>query len=231
MTIAATTMTNAETVAVAARNNPPDVRMRPGRLRAAGVAGRRRGALHVVWGHRLGSGNGAVPVQQKRTRRPGRKSGQAVTIVWRPSPEVVERANVTRLMRAHGIATEEELIERLDLGRRVVLGRRDPRPRPRVLRALHLDPRHLPRGRVGDVVRRRVGEPRAQLRRPMGRTHPRRRRDRVGGRGGHHPASLVPRAAREASDRLANGLAALGVRSLDAVGIFLPPTPEAVVAR
>src|SRR5215218_3593010 len=38
------------------------------------------------------------------------------------------------------------------------------------------------------------------------------------------------RELREASDRLANGLAALGVRALDAVGIFLPPTPEAVVA-
>ena len=38
------------------------------------------------------------------------------------------------------------------------------------------------------------------------------------------------RELRERSDRLANGLAALGVAPLDAVGIFLPPTPEAVVA-
>ena len=35
-----------------------------------------------------------------------------MTIVWSPTPEVVERANVTRLMRAHGIATEQELIRR-----------------------------------------------------------------------------------------------------------------------
>jgi len=35
-----------------------------------------------------------------------------VTIVWRPSEEVVERANVTRFMRTHGIPTEQELISR-----------------------------------------------------------------------------------------------------------------------
>ncbi|HEY7755444.1 MAG TPA: acetyl-coenzyme A synthetase N-terminal domain-containing protein, partial [Actinomycetota bacterium] len=35
-----------------------------------------------------------------------------MAIVWNPSPEYVERANVTRLMRAHGIGTEEELLRR-----------------------------------------------------------------------------------------------------------------------
>src|ERR687897_2069617 len=44
------------------------------------------------------------------------------------------------------------------------------------------------------------------------------------------PRHVSYRELREASDRLANGLAALGVRVLDAVGIFLPPIPEAVVA-
>ncbi|HJV04004.1 MAG TPA: acetyl-coenzyme A synthetase N-terminal domain-containing protein, partial [Actinomycetota bacterium] len=33
-------------------------------------------------------------------------------IVWRPSEEYIERANVTRFMRAHGIETYEELVER-----------------------------------------------------------------------------------------------------------------------
>ena len=33
-------------------------------------------------------------------------------VIWRPSPEVVERANVTRLMRRHGIATYRELVKR-----------------------------------------------------------------------------------------------------------------------
>ena len=33
-------------------------------------------------------------------------------VVWTPTPEYVERANVTRLMRAHGIGTYESLLER-----------------------------------------------------------------------------------------------------------------------
>jgi acetyl-CoA synthetase len=33
-------------------------------------------------------------------------------VVWRPSPEVIERANVTRLMRRHGVASYRELIQR-----------------------------------------------------------------------------------------------------------------------
>ena len=35
-----------------------------------------------------------------------------MTIVWKPTPEVVERANVTRFMRAHGIGSYEELVKR-----------------------------------------------------------------------------------------------------------------------
>ena len=35
-----------------------------------------------------------------------------MTIVWRPSEEYVERANVTRFMRAHDIGSYEELLER-----------------------------------------------------------------------------------------------------------------------
>ncbi len=35
-----------------------------------------------------------------------------MTIVWKPSDEVVERANVTRFMRANGIASEDELVRR-----------------------------------------------------------------------------------------------------------------------
>ena len=32
--------------------------------------------------------------------------------MWSPSPEYIERANVTRFMRAHGIASYEELVAR-----------------------------------------------------------------------------------------------------------------------
>jgi acetyl-CoA synthetase len=42
--------------------------------------------------------------------------------------------------------------------------------------------------------------------------------------------SIGYRELRELSDRLAHGLASLGVGALDTVGIFLPPSPEAVVA-
>ncbi len=35
-----------------------------------------------------------------------------MTIVWSPTPEYVERANVTRFMRTHGISTYEELVRR-----------------------------------------------------------------------------------------------------------------------
>ena len=47
-------------------------------------------------------------------------------VVWTPSPEYVERANVTRFMRAHGIATYEELVGAVRRRHRVVLGRRGP---------------------------------------------------------------------------------------------------------
>ena len=33
-------------------------------------------------------------------------------VVWRPSEDYVEAANVTRLMRAHGIGSYEELVKR-----------------------------------------------------------------------------------------------------------------------
>ena len=54
----------------------------------------------------MGPDEQSVPVNLEK------EAGQAVTIIWRPSAEVVERANVTRFMRAQGIATEEELIRR-----------------------------------------------------------------------------------------------------------------------
>ena len=33
-------------------------------------------------------------------------------VVWSPTPAYVERANVTRFMRAHGIGTYDELVRR-----------------------------------------------------------------------------------------------------------------------
>ena len=38
--------------------------------------------------------------------------GGVTDIIWSPTSEYVERANVTRFMRAHGIETPQELVER-----------------------------------------------------------------------------------------------------------------------
>jgi hypothetical protein len=40
------------------------------------------------------------------------REGTRMAIVWSPSDEYVERANVTRFMRANGISTCEELVRR-----------------------------------------------------------------------------------------------------------------------
>ena len=42
--------------------------------------------------------------------------------VWNPTPDVVERANVTRFMRRHGIADHRELVAHKHRGYRMVLG-------------------------------------------------------------------------------------------------------------
>jgi acetyl-CoA synthetase len=152
-----------------------------------------------------------------------------VTIVWRPSPEVVERANVTRLMRAHGIATEEELIERSTSD---VEWFWDAAIRDLGLEFFEPSTSILDTSR-GVEWATWFGGGSVNLAHNCV--------DRWAERTPHAPAiawegeegttrRVSYRELREASDRLTNGLAALGVRSLDAVGIFLPPTPEAVVA-
>jgi len=152
-----------------------------------------------------------------------------VTIVWRPSPEVVERANVTRLMRAHGIATEEELIERSTSD---VEWFWDAAIRDLGLEFFEPSTSILDTSRGvewatwfggGSVNLAHNCVDRWAERTPDATA--------IAWEGEEGTTRRVSyRELREASDRLANGLAALGVRSLDAVGIFLPPTPEAVVA-
>src|SRR4030095_8671605 len=111
MTTAATTITNADRVAVAPRKTRRTCGCAPDgfgpRASSVGVVGLFLSSGVIGWVRERRRSRAA-----ERTRRPGEEAGRAVTIVWRPSPEVVERATVTRLMRAHGIATEEELIER-----------------------------------------------------------------------------------------------------------------------
>jgi len=141
----------------------------------------------------------------------------------------VERANVTRLMRAHSIATEEELIVRSTSDVEWFWDA--------AIRDLGLE-FYEPYTSILDTTRgvewaTWFGGASVNLAHNCVDRWAERAPDAIaiaweGEEGATRRVSY--RELREASDRLANGLAGLGVRSLDAVGIFLPPTPEAVVA-
>jgi acetyl-CoA synthetase len=152
-----------------------------------------------------------------------------VTIVWRPSPEVIERANVTRFMRSNGIATEEELIRRStanvewfwdavvrDLGieffepYRTVLDTSNGIEWATWFDGGTLNLAHACVDRWAERT------PDALALVWEGEEGDVRR--------------VTYRELRATADRLANGLASLGVGSGDAVGIYLPMTPEAVVS-
>jgi acetyl-CoA synthetase len=152
-----------------------------------------------------------------------------VTIVWRPSEDYVERANVTRFMRANGIDAYESLVRRSveDVAwfwDAVVrdLGIEFSTPYERVLDTskgiewatwfvggrLNLAHNCVDRWaeRTPDAVAVLAEDEEGQV------------------------GALTYRELREQVDRLANGLVSLGVAERDAVGIFLPMTPEAVVS-
>ncbi len=152
-----------------------------------------------------------------------------MAIVWRPSEDYVARANVTRFMRAHDIETYEDLVRRSveDIAwfwDAVVqdLGIEFSRPYTQVLDtsggvewstwfgggSVNLAHNCVDRWaeRTPDAIAVIwEGEEGASRR-------------------------LTYRELRELSDRLANGLVSLGIGEGDAVGIFLPMSPEAVVA-
>jgi acetyl-CoA synthetase len=150
-------------------------------------------------------------------------------VVWTPNDEYVERANVTRLMRAHGIETYEELVERSqadiewfwdavveDLGIEFLA------PYERVLDTSDgiAWSKWFVGGRINlahvtcDVWADRTPDGVAVL--SEGEDGEVRR--------------ITYRELREMSDRLANGLASLGIGERDAVGIFMPMAPEIVAA-
>src|SRR5918995_4794370 len=131
MTSAATTVTNADTVAVPARNTRRTCGCAPDGFgswaSSVGVVGfvevigwlrepRRSRAPERT--RRLGVGSGAGRDVRMETLARGRGTGERHAADARPRHH--DRAGADRT---------------LDLGRRVVLGRRDPRPRARVLRA------------------------------------------------------------------------------------------------
>jgi acetyl-CoA synthetase len=152
-----------------------------------------------------------------------------VAIVWRPSDEYVERANITRFMRAHGIETYEDLVRRSveDIAwfwDAVVqdLGIEFFRPYSQVL--------DTSRGVEWSTW---FGGGSVNLAHDCVDRWAERTPDAIaviweGEEGGVRRVTY--RELRELSDRLANGLDSLGIGEGDAVGIFLPMSPEAVVA-
>jgi acetyl-CoA synthetase len=150
-------------------------------------------------------------------------------IVWEPTKELVERANVTRLMRAHGIGTYEELMHRSqedpewfwdavvqDLGigfftpYERVLDTSDGIPWSKWFLGGTVNLAHV----TCDAWAERTPEAVAVL---------------WEGEDGS-VRRVTYRELREMADRLANGLRSLGVDEGDAVGIFLPMSPETVAA-
>lgn len=150
-------------------------------------------------------------------------------IVWEPTPDVIERANVTRFMRAHDIETYDELVRRsvddvewfwdavvrdLDIPfftpYEQVLDTSKGVPWATWFTGGTINLAHVTCDRWADETPEAVavlweGEDGATR-------------------------SVTYRELREMADRLANGLASLGVGEGDAVGIFMPMAPETVAA-
>jgi acetyl-CoA synthetase len=150
-------------------------------------------------------------------------------IVWRASEEYVERANVTRFMRAYGIESYDELVRRSQddiewFWDAVVkdLGIEFHQPYDRVLDTSDGTPwaRWFVGGRINlahncvDRWAQRTPEAVAVL---------------WEGEDGE-VRRVTYQQLREMADRLAHGLTSLGVLAGDAVGIFLPMAPETVAA-
>ena len=152
-----------------------------------------------------------------------------MAIMWRPSEDYVERANVTRFMRAHGIESYEDLVRRSvdDIAwfwDAVVqdLGIEFFRPYTQVV--------DTSRGIEWSTW---FGGGSVNLAYNCVDRWAERTPDAVaviweGEEGATRRVTY--RELRELSDRLANGLVSLGIGEGDAVGIFLPMSPEAVVA-
>ncbi|HEY7519568.1 MAG TPA: acetate--CoA ligase [Methylomirabilota bacterium] len=151
-------------------------------------------------------------------------------IIWRPTPEVVERARITRLMRSLGVATLT------DLQRRSVqdpewywngvvkdLGLRWLTPFTKVLDDSRgaAWPRWFPGGRLNfsdNCLDRNLDAGRGRKPAVVWESDD-----------GQTRTFTYAELARDVN-RLANALRALGIGQGDRVGIFLPMSPEAVIA-
>ncbi len=148
-------------------------------------------------------------------------------IVWSPSEDYVTRANVTRLMRAHGLGSYEELVKRSqddvewfweavvrDLGIEFyepytqVLDESEGKPWAKWFVGGRINLAHNCVDRWADRTPDKVA---------------------ILWEGEEGPArSVTYRELREMADRTAGGLRELGVKAGDAVGVFMPMAPETV---
>src|SRR6266700_1356255 len=150
-------------------------------------------------------------------------------VVWSPSEDYVERANVARFMRAHGIGSYDELVKRSQddvewFWDAVVkdLGIEFYQPYERVLDAS-----------AGPEWARWFVGGKVNLAHNCVDRWAERTPDKVAilweGEEGS-VRRVTYRELRELSDRLAHGLRSLGVAKGDTVGIFMPMAPETVAA-
>ncbi|HEX8065869.1 MAG TPA: AMP-binding protein [Thermoleophilaceae bacterium] len=152
-------------------------------------------------------------------------------LAWEPTPEYVERANVTRLMRAHGIETIDELRRRSvedvewywDAAVKD-LGIEFSTPYSRVLDTSRGVPwaTWFEGGRV-NLVHNCVD-------RWAERADARDRVALIGESETGDSRSLTFAELRAAVDRVAAGLAEAGIGRGDAVAVFMPMVPEAVIS-
>jgi acetyl-CoA synthetase len=151
-------------------------------------------------------------------------------IVWRPSPEIIERANLTRFMRMHDIEDFDSLLERAasDVAwftEAVVdfLGIRFRKPYERIVdlsRGIAW-PRWCPGGvmNITDTcLDKHLATPTAQSLALIWE-----------GEEGTSVALTYAELARDVN-RMANALRALGLGKDDSIGLFMPMTPEVVIA-
>ncbi len=150
-------------------------------------------------------------------------------VIWRPGPEVVERANVTRLMRRHGIAGYRELVRR---------SQEDPEWFwPAAVDDLGLE-LEQPWTQLLDTSQgvewaKWFSGARLNVAWNCVHRHARDRPDATAAvfRGEDGARSELSFAELSASvTRLAEVLAGLGVRAGDRVGLYLPMSPEAAIA-
>jgi acetyl-CoA synthetase len=157
-------------------------------------------------------------------------SGAGHDIIWRPTPEVIDRARITRLMRATGVGSLAELQRRSVADTEwywsaVVrdLGLRWMRPPSRVLDDSRGPawPTWFPGGRLNladNCLDRHLDAGRADSTALIWEAD-----------GGETRTLTYGGLAAEVG-RLANALARLGIAEGDRVGVFLPMSPEAAIA-